>query len=704
MKNTLAILIIFFSFRIANQAQIEKNPVALADFSVTDTVCLGNPVIIQNYSQDATTYHWNFCSGNTYYQPVAKNIGDPVSLISNAHFIAAVNDGDNYFTFITDANKGRLIRNSYGSSFVNYPLNSVNLGGFGLLDERVRGIQVKKDNAGWYAFAMNHSKLVIFDFGGSLLNTPVASAVEIPGMMIGSGLAICSEGSDWFGFCLDGSPNGTIHRIEFGNSLGNTPQFTNLGNIGNLISPTNLTMAQQNGIWYLFVTNTNINTLSKLTFSQGLTAPPVGVNLGTLAGFNNIAGISLVSDCERVHGYIVDCIPFGKLVHLIFENGLAGPVTTFATNPMGIMNNPYGISEIIRDGDSLFGFVVNNGSSTLTRLDFPVCSGASIASFSGPDPPPIYYAAPGNYNIQLIINKGTPQQSTECKNVRVVDLPTINLGPDRTACTGTQVVLDAGAGDSLYEWSTGETTRTISVASSGRYSVHVLNFSRCDAWDTIAVNIVPEIRNPVDTTICFNQPYFAQGAWRNVSGVYRDTLPASTGCDSIVETSLQVKPKPTLNLGRDTSICPGMQIILDATVSGAQSYIWQDGSRSPVYTVSQPGIYWVHLLYDECMYGDTITISNCPYKLWFPNAFSPDGNGFNDYFMPVGVSIASFKMRIYDRWGAMVFETDDINVGWDGRVKNGPAPADAYVFIADYTIAGGQGENQRETGVFTLVR
>jgi gliding motility-associated-like protein len=231
-----------------------------------------------------------------------------------------------------------------------------------------------------------------------------------------------------------------------------------------------------------------------------------------------------------------------------------------------------------------------------------------------------------------------------------------------------------------------------------------LNYSRCEAWDTIAVNIVPEILNPVDTTICFNQPYFVQGAWRNVSGVYRDTLPASTGCDSIVETSLQVKPKPPLNLGRDTSICPGMQIILDATVSGAQSYIWQDGSRSPVYTVSQPGIYWVHLLYDECLYGDTITISNCPYKLWFPNAFSPDGNGFNDYFMPVGVSIASFRMQIYDRWGAMVFETDDINVGWDGRVKNGPAPVDAYVFIADYTIAGGQGENHRETGVFTLVR
>jgi len=676
---------------------------ALADFSVPDTVCYGYPVLIQNLSQDATTYYWNFCSGNTYYQPLAENIGDPGSLDEGGMYITAVKDSMEYFTFMTSTGNSKLIRHYYGSSYNGFPVNNTDLGNFGLLDGWARGIQVKKDNGSWYGFVINKTKLVRLYFGTSLLNNPVATSSEIPNMSAGAGLVICKEGTDWFGFCPD-EVRSILYRIEFGNSLAGTPQYTELGNIRQLNGPTTLAIAKQNGIWYSFITNTSLNTLTRLVFQQGLTQPPVGSNMGSLPGFDNIAGISLVTDCGKVHGYLSNFIQVGTLVHLVFENGLGGPVTTFLIPSIGILNKPYGISEIIRIGDSLYGFIANYGSSTITRLIFPICNEASIPSYTGSDPPPFFYSSSGNYNIQLVINEGTAQQSVMCKNIVVLPATTVNLGPDRTVCNGTAVVLDAGPGGSIYEWSTGATTRVISVDSSGTYSVRVEITGQCDARDTVIITVVPSVENNIDTATCFNQPYFAQGEWRTISGVYHDTLTSYMGCDSIIHTTLHVEPRPPLDLGRDTILCPDNTLVLDATVPDTTTYLWQDGTTNPTLTVSQPGIYWVHLFVNGCLSGDTIKVHTCPYTLWFPSAFSPNGDGLNDNFKPAGISIAVFKMEIFNRWGAKVFETNNINEGWDGRINAAQAPAGTYTYRVDFEVAEADNTVHHKSGVFVLVR
>jgi gliding motility-associated-like protein len=76
--------------------------------------------------------------------------------------------------------------------------------------------------------------------------------------------------------------------------------------------------------------------------------------------------------------------------------------------------------------------------------------------------------------------------------------------------------------------------------------------------------------------------------------------------------------------------------------------------------------------------------------IYFPNAFSPNGDGLNEVFMAHGTNIKSFEMSIYDRWGLLVTKLDNINKGWDGTYKNGDAQQDTYVYKAKVTDVFGK--------------
>jgi len=70
------------------------------------------------------------------------------------------------------------------------------------------------------------------------------------------------------------------------------------------------------------------------------------------------------------------------------------------------------------------------------------------------------------------------------------------------------------------------------------------------------------------------------------------------------------------------------------------------------------------------------------YALYIPNTFTPDGNGLNDIFQPKGVGIdeSSYKMYIFDRWGEIIFTSDEFRKGWDGTVKGSGKPAEQGVY------------------------
>lgn len=135
------------------------------------------------------------------------------------------------------------------------------------------------------------------------------------------------------------------------------------------------------------------------------------------------------------------------------------------------------------------------------------------------------------------------------------------------------------------------------------------------------------------------------------------------------------------------SIQPGQVTTFHGTAAmenysyGASSYMWDFGDQSPTSNATAPshtfpseaGSYIVTLYaYSSTGCVDTAKVEMLVYEdvLFFvPNAFTPDGNEFNNVFKPqitAGVDVQNYSLKIFNRWGELIFESHDVNVGWDG--------------------------------------
>jgi gliding motility-associated-like protein len=87
--------------------------------------------------------------------------------------------------------------------------------------------------------------------------------------------------------------------------------------------------------------------------------------------------------------------------------------------------------------------------------------------------------------------------------------------------------------------------------------------------------------------------------------------------------------------------------------------------------------------------------------LYIPNAFTPNGDGINETFVPKGDGIQTFKMLIYNRWGELLYETDDLQKGWDGTFKGVLSQQDVYIYkVSARGLAYGLVEQE---GTVTLI-
>ncbi len=187
------------------------------------------------------------------------------------------------------------------------------------------------------------------------------------------------------------------------------------------------------------------------------------------------------------------------------------------------------------------------------------------------------------------------------------------------------------------------------------------------------------------------------------------------GCkmDTFALNYIHVYPYPAADFQADpwngSIINPNINFI--NTSVGATSYTWNFGDySSPTNTTSitnpnheylYSGTYSVTLIAINqygCEDRITKTIYIDPeFHIYIPNVFTPDGNGLNDEFQPKGVGIDedNYKLLIFDRWGEMIYESNNFKKGWDGTVKGKPnkATQDVYIYkIYVKDIKGGKHE------------
>jgi gliding motility-associated-like protein len=156
-------------------------------------------------------------------------------------------------------------------------------------------------------------------------------------------------------------------------------------------------------------------------------------------------------------------------------------------------------------------------------------------------------------------------------------------------------------------------------------------------------------------------------------------------------------------LGSDTGICFQQKVYLKAT--GYTSYMWQDGSVASVFPVTTFGDYSVTVTNAYgCKASDTIIVyNNCNSFIYFPTAFSPNDDGANDVFKPrYSNDLRSYFIRVYNRWGELVYESEDVNEGWNGIFRDTPQPLSVFVWYAEYAFQDGKKHTQ--AGNVTLMR
>lgn len=248
--------------------------------------------------------------------------------------------------------------------------------------------------------------------------------------------------------------------------------------------------------------------------------------------------------------------------------------------------------------------------------------------------------------------------------------------------------------------------------SSGQYIDSLSTTFGCDS--VIITNLVvnPTFNDSTVISICQGDSIFLDGSFQHNSGIFTDSLQSIAGCDSVVTTSLIVNPSSSIIASNDTTIeaCGSVQL----NANGGVSYLWSPSTglsctscpnpiASPIITTS----YVVSSTTNACSNSDTVIVAvEGSSPLIIPNVFTPNQDGINDGFNFSGGCLNAVNKKIFNRWGQLLFESNQIAEEWNGRTKAGEkAPEGTYFYIFTTSlIEDGNETTKIFKGTLTLLR
>lgn len=347
----------------------------------------------------------------------------------------------------------------------------------------------------------------------------------------------------------------------------------------------------------------------------------------------------------------------------------------------------------------------------------------------------------------------TATDNNGCKgSPAVVTVNTWNLGPanvkvspSQTVCYGDSITLyanitNSNSGAVNIQWSNGfNGTGPFKVFAPGdtTYTVTVINQCGSKVTDNVPVKVnpLPVIHIPVQSSAaCYGTSFTYYDSipanngdsylWSfgdsttgttnpithtyKTSGTYTVTVlvTSTAGCNATASApaSVQIYPTAKAVFTTDPLETPISNPVIGCMNKSlnASTWMWDFGDKlsssisyeeNPTHTYSDTGKYTIHL-YTNNKYGCADTAKqeiriDPEFTFYIPNAFSPNGDGTNDVFTGKGIGIIAFRMMIFDRWGMLLYQTDDINKGWNGTVNGGSniEQEDTYVYkvwVTDY--------------------
>ncbi|MCX6292055.1 MAG: gliding motility-associated C-terminal domain-containing protein [Bacteroidetes bacterium] len=300
---------------------------------------------------------------------------------------------------------------------------------------------------------------------------------------------------------------------------------------------------------------------------------------------------------------------------------------------------------------------------------------------------------------------------TDSVAITIIPPASLQLGNDTVLCEGQQLTLDATvANGTSYLWNTGDTTATLPVNSTGFYSAHALIGGVCPASDTIHVRVdeYPQVSLGRDTFLCKDaslyldaySPVATTYHWKNGSNLSSQTVSSpglywvhvSNGnCTSGDSIWISQVVLPKFTLGNDTSICiPDSVVLKIPALPSYYHFSWYDGTSVDQKSISQEGTYWLQMEDSGCIARRSIVISNgdCG-TVFIPNSFTPNGDGKNDHWHVYPFSVKSLNTKVFNRWGEIIFSSDDPLFSWEGYYKGRFIETGVYNYIISGTYVSG---------------
>lgn len=254
----------------------------------------------------------------------------------------------------------------------------------------------------------------------------------------------------------------------------------------------------------------------------------------------------------------------------------------------------------------------------------------------------------GTYPFELVRGACKVQDKIE---VYIINQPPIELGPDTFLCNNESLTLRAPV---AVQWSTGDVGKETTVTNQGWYSMFIE----------------------------------AQGCRQD---------------DSIYIKTLSI---PVLDLP-DSEFCEGEGFELPQALQ-AYEITWLGAKPNADNLIKFPGLYRLKAssACGDSLYSFNLEEKNCRNSIYLPSAFTPDNDGINDLYAPVHEGFYKVRLRIFDRWGELIFDKVDENPSWDGSYHGEKVQVGVYSVMVDgyYRDAQGKEGELREIGQVTVVR
>lgn len=337
----------------------------------------------------------------------------------------------------------------------------------------------------------------------------------------------------------------------------------------------------------------------------------------------------------------------------------------------------------------------------------------------------------GTYLYRAGVSKLENTGVTSCRVNSGVLKINVNANPITSAtttgpvCEENSITLSA-TGGTQYKWTgvngftaTGSTVslQNVQTLQSGKYYVQVTNAAGCSHLDSTNVIINPRpiaIASTSPVSICEGETTVLQGsggssyAWYPATGLSASTIsnpeasPKDSTLYSVVVSNIfncadtayvqvNVIRNPVANAGPDKSILEGQQTSLSGFVSGSDiSYYWSPSTYIDNINLLQPTVqppatitYLLHVNSNAGCPAATDSVKVNVYKaVYVPNAFSPNGDAVNDTWKIPALSVYNkYEILVFNRYGQIVFKSENNTIGWDGKFNGKPQPAGVYCYL-----------------------